>query len=115
MQNKSRQGTNSKCEVDIFRNISYPHWKFRLTKITNPVWENIPNSNVWIFAAVPEDEIITITCKNNIGIMDHVKDLRIKSEGKLTLEPDCTCIGSSSTLLARHVQKTEMFKYNGLD
>lgn len=109
------QGTNSKCEVDIFRNISNPHCNFRLTKLTNPVWENIPNSNVWIFAAVPEDEIITITCKNNNGIMAHVKDLRIKSKGKLTLEPDCTAIGSSFTLLARHVQKTEMFKFNGLD
>lgn len=47
--------------------------------------------------------------------MAHVKDLRIKSKGELTLEPDCTAIGSSFTLLARHVQKTEMFKFNGLD
>lgn len=47
--------------------------------------------------------------------MTHVTDLSLKNKGKLTLEPDCTAIGSSFTLLSRHVQRTELNKYNGVD
>lgn len=78
-----KQGDNNRCEIDLFRNFSYPHCNFKLIKIVRPVWENIPNSNTWIFAAVPDNERVTITCKNNNGIMAHVTDLRLKTRVNL--------------------------------
>lgn len=47
--------------------------------------------------------------------MHHVADLRLESKGKLTMEPDCTAIGSSFTLLSRDVKRTELYNFNGVN
>lgn len=78
-----KQGDNNRCEIDTFRNFSYSHCNFKLIKIDRPVWENIPDSNTWIFAAVPDSERVTKTCKNNNGIMTHVTDLSLKTRVNL--------------------------------
>lgn len=54
---------------------------------------------------------MTITCKNNKGIMQYVTDLRLKSKGKFTLASDCSAVGSSFTLLSRDVRRNEDFAH----
>lgn len=43
--------------------------------------------------------------------MQYVKDIRLTSRGKLTLEPDCSAVDSSFTLLSRDTRKSELYAH----
>lgn len=107
--------SHARCEVEVFRNLSSPHCNYKLVKLINPVWEHIPYSNVWIFAAVPNNEHVTVTCKNDKGVMYYLTDLTLPSKGKLTLSPECMATGSSFTLLTQDTKQNTYYPKNGLD
>lgn len=107
--------THARCEVEIFKNLSSPNCNYRISKIIYPVWEQIPYANVWIFAAVPDNEVVTIACKNDRGIMTFIKDIKLHTKGKLTLEPNCMAVGSTFTLLSRDVESKEAFNHVDYD
>lgn len=103
--------SHARCEVEIFKNNSSPNCNFRFTKIINPNWERIPHSNTWIFSAMPDNEPVTITCKNNNGVMQFLRDIRLGTHGQLTLQPDCAAVGSSFTLLSRDKTRSETMSH----
>ena len=106
---------SARCEVEIFLNISKPSCNYRISKIIHQVWEHIPNTNSWVFAAVPDNEVVTINCKNNRGVMTFVQNIRLTNKGKLTLEADCIAVGSTFTLLSRDNQQKEEYNDHDFD
>lgn len=109
------EGNHARCEIDVFKNISSPNCNFRIAKIITPVWENIPYTNTWIFAAVPLNEQVTVTCKNDQGVMTYISDIKLHRKGKLTLAEDCVATGSSFTLLSRGTKSNTISDYQGLN